>query len=329
MTVASNVWDRDGPERQHAQRMRYEAQTTPPPASRQDYPPPGAARRGPGRCARPALAVCLAVPDRSHLAALLGCRYDLLDVAEPEALPAAATRGDAVAALVDVSGTAPERVAMALVELRALTPSVSTIGLANVSAADAGRLLLLGRSGMDQVVFRRTDRLAERLLRLLADATRRHSADTLIADLAVATTPEGDRILRYCFQHAQQRLTVGALARGLGIHRRTLLNWAAASELPSPSSLIGWSRLLCAAQLLEDSSRSVESIAHALGYGSGSALRNAFRRYLGACPSSLRERGGATLVLGRLSDTVRHRRTTMATDATTPGRRVLQPRALP
>jgi transcriptional regulator GlxA family with amidase domain len=55
-----------------------------------------------------------------------------------------------------------------------------------------------------------------------------------------------------------------------------------------------------ASQLLEDPSRSADTVAAALDFPSASAFRNTCRRYLGASPSELRLRGGSRFVIERL-----------------------------
>ena len=65
---------------------------------------------------------------------------------------------------------------------------------------------------------------------------------------------------------------------------------------PSPQRLLTWGRLLLAAHFLEDSSRSAERVAKALQFPSATAFRNTCQRQLGATPSEIRSRGGATFV---------------------------------
>ena len=62
--------------------------------------------------------------------------------------------------------------------------------------------------------------------------------------------------------------------------------------LPPPSELWAWSRVLLAARYLEIPGRSVEWVAHTVGYPSANALRNSLKKYTCLVPSELREDGG-------------------------------------
>ncbi len=81
------------------------------------------------------------------------------------------------------------------------------------------------------------------------------------------------------------------LADHLGVHRRTLERRLHAHGLPSPHVLLLYCRFLHVARLLQDHGRSVETVAHHLGFGSASALCNALQRRLCPRPSDLRLHG--------------------------------------
>lgn len=84
---------------------------------------------------------------------------------------------------------------------------------------------------------------------------------------------------------------VGDLARALHLCERTLLRHCEESGLPGPRRLLMWVRLLYAAELLQEETRSVESVASACGYACDGALRRALHEMLGCSPRELRERG--------------------------------------
>lgn len=81
------------------------------------------------------------------------------------------------------------------------------------------------------------------------------------------------------------------LARTLQISPRTLSRWCRRAALPPPKQLLGWMRVLLAAELLDDSGRTVSEVAAACGYAADSSLRHALRGFLGMSPSELRDRG--------------------------------------
>ncbi len=81
------------------------------------------------------------------------------------------------------------------------------------------------------------------------------------------------------------------LARALGVGMRTVPRWCHRADLPPPQRLLAWLRLLLAADLLDDPSRSLESVARATGYASGPSLKTAIRNLMRTTPGELREKG--------------------------------------
>ena len=92
-------------------------------------------------------------------------------------------------------------------------------------------------------------------------------------------------------------MTVAAVAQALGVHRKTLVNQCSRAKLPPPATVLGWCRLFLAAALLERKSYAIERIALELDYPSSTALRNTFRRYVGATATEVRAQGGLEFVL--------------------------------
>jgi AraC-like DNA-binding protein len=179
-------------------------------------------------------------------------------------------------------------------------PSVPVILYCSVTA-DAMRLILrLARAGIDEVILEGYDDYRQSLQRLVLSAYRSHYVSRSLGALTTHL-PAGTRaILARSLEGADSRLTVRELAQDIGVSRKTLLNRLAASGLPGPASLISRCRLLFACELLEDPARSVEQVALLLGFGSGVALRNMFRRYVGLAPSEVRRRDAFESVARRL-----------------------------
>jgi AraC-like DNA-binding protein len=98
-------------------------------------------------------------------------------------------------------------------------------------------------------------------------------------------------------RHSRREMSVEDAATAMGIHRKTLVDRLRSAGLPSPRTIIGWSRLLTAARLLDDPGRTVEQVALRLDFPSGTALRNMFKRYTGLRTSEVRENGGVRCVL--------------------------------
>ena len=87
------------------------------------------------------------------------------------------------------------------------------------------------------------------------------------------------------------------MADALNVHRKTLVARLSGANLPTPSALISWCRILVAARLLEDPGRSVEQVALLLEFPSGTSMRNMMKRYTGLRPGEIRENGGVRCVL--------------------------------
>lgn len=93
---------------------------------------------------------------------------------------------------------------------------------------------------------------------------------------------------------------LSALAASLGVHRKTLFNICKRAGFLGPAELLAWVRLMLVGYLLETTGCTVERIAIDLSYPSPTALRNAFRRYIGLRASQVRACGGARAVLEAL-----------------------------
>lgn len=78
------------------------------------------------------------------------------------------------------------------------------------------------------------------------------------------------------------------LAQVLGVTERTVLRWCRRADLPQPRRLMAWLRILLATDMLDDAGRTLGSVAHACGYSSDTALRNALRTFLAQSPTELR-----------------------------------------
>jgi AraC-like DNA-binding protein len=170
-------------------------------------------------------------------------------------------------------------------------PSVPVILYCPLTA-DAARLILrLAHAGLDEVILEGHDDNRQSLQRLVLSAYRSHCLTRSLRSVPVEL-PAGTRaIVTRSLERADGRMTVRELARDIGVSRKTLLNRLAAAGLPGPATLISRCRLLFACELLEDPARSVEQVALLLGFGSGVALRNMFRRHVGLPPSEVRRRG--------------------------------------
>ncbi|MGQ0641285.1 MAG: helix-turn-helix domain-containing protein [Gemmatimonadaceae bacterium] len=175
--------------------------------------------------------------------------------------------------------------------------SVAIVLYATPISDFAHELVQFSHAGLEEVVLRGADDWRRVLLRTVADAADVALSRYTMSILEPLLTPQVADVVRTCLSQREDRLDVTGLARAQGVTRKTLANWCSVSNAPNPESLIGWSRVLRAARMLEDRGRSVETVAHATRFGSANALTNMFRRYVGESPSAIRPNGGVKRVV--------------------------------
>jgi AraC-like DNA-binding protein len=156
-----------------------------------------------------------------------------------------------------------------------------------------------GRCGLEALVVLDENDAPEALAGLIARATARGAAALVRPRVAGLRRAVRDAVL-LAVTRAHERLTPERLARLIAVSRRALTRRLSEAQLPPPHQMLTWGRLVVAAHLLEDGSRSADGVALALDFPSGSAFRNVCRRYVGATPLEIRARGGASFVIERL-----------------------------
>ena len=184
--------------------------------------------------------------------------------------------------------------------VRRAFPLIPMLLYCEVSAEHMRLVPALVRAGADELVLRGVDDLRATFRRSLLRSASARFASYALETLREHVPEAAEPLVAYCLRHADRPLTVQQVARDLGVSRKTLCNRAMAAGLPAPGSLISWCRLLHAARLLEESGHSVDRAAIALGFGSGTALRNMLRRYTGLRPRELAARGGHGALLDLL-----------------------------
>jgi AraC-like DNA-binding protein len=152
-----------------------------------------------------------------------------------------------------------------------------------------------GRQGIDGLVVEGSDDAPRALLAQIERAEARSLVGTMRRALDGVPAVAVDATL-LAVTRANESLTPDQFAQAFGLARRTLTARLSAVGFPSPQRLLTWGRLLLAAHLLEDASRSAERVSKSLRFPSATAFRNTCQRQLGATPSEIRERGGARFV---------------------------------
>jgi AraC-like DNA-binding protein len=168
--------------------------------------------------------------------------------------------------------------------LRERAPALEIVACADFSRrapADAFSLAVLGVRAL-------VDAAEETgaWLRALHEHVNRGPLDELVESLASVVPPGVGRWLGAALLDPAPPLTVPELARAARCSPRTLRRSLSAAHLPPPEQLLAWRRLLHAARLLGDG-RTADSVARALGFSSGSALRKSLKLLTGLRPRDI------------------------------------------
>jgi AraC-like DNA-binding protein len=180
---------------------------------------------------------------------------------------------------------------------RQLSKHVPIVGYVDLTPTSAHSLIEFGRAGMDEVIVRNSDDLAARIGEVLERHNFRRTADLINRGVGRRRNELLEKIVSASLRNIAGPFTVSSLASELGIPRRTLCKRIADDGLPPPSQLISWCRLIHAAECLQSTNCSVESIGIGLGFGSAAGLRNMLRRHSGMCCRELRTSAGLTRLL--------------------------------
>lgn len=203
---------------------------------------------------------------------------------------------DLESVLVALSGSDFDRVRL----LKQRCPRVALIAYAALSQERVRHIFDAGRYGFEELVIADMDDGPSAFARALERGAARGVAGIVRAGLPPAADPRANDALLIAITRAHERLTPASLVRILGISPRQLSRALVGCGYPSAHKLIMWGRLIVAAALLDDTRHSADRIALTLSFPSGSAFRNNCRRYLGARPLEVRQRGGADWVLAQL-----------------------------
>jgi AraC-like DNA-binding protein len=237
-----------------------------------------------------------------RLRAAVHGRHDVVACEDWDALVSVSEQQPVRAAVIDLfaGGRASfERIR----QLKQRLPRLTLIAYVVFARDRAHDLFDAGRQGVDGLVLADQDDAPAALLALV-DRAESRSLGAIVRD----ALPDVDSVTRdavlVSVTRAHEGLSSEQLASLVGVPRRTLSQRLANAGFPGPRQLLTWGQLISAAYLLEERRRSADGIARALAFPSGSAFRNACRRYLELTPQEIRERGGAAYVLGALLGTV-------------------------
>lgn len=241
---------------------------------------------------QPTVAAVLLPAERPQVeAASTGCFTVLVRDSVPEALRAVRERPvDAV--LLSVHRCAPAETDTIRQFLSAF-PGLPTIALVSRQDPDAAETLLrLGASGVRDVIDVTTPAGWSRLRQFLLEPASRPAARILGPLFEHLPELPGDArlFLEVMVRLAPSTVTVRSIARVLEIQPSTLMSRFVRAGLPSAKRYLAATRLLYAAQLLENSGLSVADVAYRLECSSPQSFARHMRSLLGMSCSEFRRR---------------------------------------
>lgn len=184
-------------------------------------------------------------------------------------------------------------------QLRVRVPRAALVCYVDVTRERAREMFDAGRCGIDVLIIAEETDTPQMLGALLDQAEARSVSSLLKPRLTGLRSVVRDAVM-LSVTRAHERLTPDSLARLITVSRRLLSKRLEGAELPPPHQLLTWGRLIVAASMLEDGSRSADGVANSLDFPSGSAFRNTCQRYLGCTPHQIRQKGGAQWVIQEL-----------------------------
>ncbi|HEU0012814.1 MAG TPA: helix-turn-helix domain-containing protein [Longimicrobium sp.] len=186
--------------------------------------------------------------------------------------------------------------------LRERRPALEVIALGDFTRCPPADAFSLAVLGVREIICTADGDAAARVAEALGSHLNRGAMERVVEALAATIPAAVHRWLGPVLLSADGAATVPELARAALCSPRTLRRALRGAGLPPPEELLAWRRLLHAARLLDDG-RSADSVARALDYSTGSALRKSLKRHTGLRPGELRRQGGfgavATLFLRR------------------------------
>ena len=164
---------------------------------------------------------------------------------------------------------------------------------ADRSAESLRELMPLARAGARGVIVRDEDDDVSSLRRLVARGTFGYALESVMLAVRDVVATRHLPLVLLCLEHVREPLDASAFARRLRVSRRTLSAWAHKAGARGVRSLASKCRVLIAIEMIRDSARPIESVAHELGFGSSAHLHNTIRRYTGVGPREAAVRDAA------------------------------------
>lgn len=233
---------------------------------------------------------------RARLTEALSAEHDLLMCDRWTRLWDVVHRHPVDGCVVDIYEPAEPIPLRELQRLRRRQPPIAILVYSDFTGREID-LFELGRLEIDGVILAGSDDSRRQTQEAVRQALGAAVALRVTQGLTGRLPPVGLDCMRWCIENAHRSPAVSDLGDAFSVSPRGLARELRHRDLPSPNRFLMWGRLFRAAQMLDDSDRTVESVAFALGYSSGTALGRAFRRETGHPPTEVLRRGGMACVL--------------------------------
>ena len=228
------------------------------------------------------LALAFDAPRAARLQAAFG---DRLEVCQNQPALVAASRDAGVElVVVPVRDQLGQSLTTTVAAIRASRRGAPVYVYADRSVESLRELMPLARAGARGVIVRDADDDVTSLRRLLDRDTFTHALETVTLAVRDVVMTRHLPLVLLCLQHVRDPLDVSAFARRLRVSRRTLSAWALKAGARGVRSLTSKCRVLTAIEMIRDSGRSIEFVAHEMRFSSSAHLHNTIRRYTGLGP---------------------------------------------
>jgi hypothetical protein len=185
---------------------------------------------------------------------------------------------DCVLLEIPDSGASP----LVLTEIVRRHPTVTVVGIARVRGGIWPELCAFAHAGADEVILLPYDEPSAAISRAVRGNLLPRARRALLTRLPEILPEARAELICAAVNIMGPGLNVDALARSLGVNRRTLSNRTASIGLPHPKLIVAYARLLTGWQLLQDQrTRSVAEAVKLIGFPSLRPFRIALMRLLG------------------------------------------------
>ena len=196
--------------------------------------------------------------------------------------------------------------------IREQHPALPIVGVLHPKTFDWRKMVPAVRAGISEILVIGVDDIGSVIRAICVDTGADAGVTAVLGVLAPHVPAAACPILEYCLRGATTALSTKQLAAALGVPRSTLNRRFKRAGLLSPGSLLMWTRLFLAAQLLERGERTVEDIAKSLRFDSVVSFRRVVRRLARLRPAEIRMNGGIQAILPQFLEALANRSTQSA-----------------